>query len=96
MANYISQITPEMTATVEKLRADNFSNATPEEIEIYAQWTSLVSAHKEEIANRAEILKQESEERRELERKQAQSAINALDALAELAQAKLEAVINES
>ena len=92
MPGFISQITPEMTATVDRLKATNFENATPEEIEVYAEFKSLISAHQTEAANRREIMQRESAERLELDRKQAQSAMNALDSLAELAQAKLKAV----
>lgn len=94
MSGYIDAITPEMTATVDRLRAENFENATPEEIELYAEWTRIHALHHEEFLQNAELRKRESDERRELFRQQADSAMNALDALAELAKAKLKAVEN--
>lgn len=96
MQNYLDDITPEMTATVDKLKANNFEGATPEEIETYAQFVSLTSAQRKETEYRKEIMERQSIEQLELDKKQAQSAINALDALTELAKAKLKAVENES
>lgn len=94
MSEYMENITPEMTHIVDKLRMSNFENATAEEIEVYAEWTKLHALHHEEFAQKAEERKAESDERRELFKQQAQSALNALDSLAELAKAKLKAVEN--
>lgn len=93
---YIDEITPEMCKTVDSLKARNFADATPEEIETYANWSRLMAMHDEDLRAKTEMRQRESEERRQLNRQQAQSAMNALDALAELAQAKLKAVENES
>ena len=88
------KITAEMTRTVDKLIATNFENATPEEIQMYSDFNVARAKHAEELQARREVLKQESDERNELIRQQAESAMNALDALTELAQAKLKAVEN--
>ena len=93
---YISEITPEMVQTVDKLKSSNFEGATQEEIETYGNWCKLMALHDAELMDRSEQRRQESEQRMELNRQQAQSAINALDALTALAQAKLKAVENES
>lgn len=93
---YINEITPEMTQTVDKLKASNFEGATPEEIEIYANWSRLIALHDADLKEKSEIRKQESAQRMELNRQQAQSAIDALETLTALAYAKLKAVENES
>lgn len=93
---YINEITPEMVQTVDKLKASNFEGATQEDIEVYGNWCRLMALHDAELKERSEQRRQESEQRMELNRQQAQSAINALDALTALAQAKLKAVENES
>lgn len=94
MSNHLKEATPEMIATVNKLKQTDFENATQEEIETYARFSSIIALHEDDIENRREIRQAESEERRELARQQAESAMNALDALAELAKAKLKAVEN--
>lgn len=94
MSEYLSEITPDMVKTVDKLKSTNFEGATPEEIEIYSEFNRLTALHSEELAQRVKIHKQEADERRALFKAQADSAINALDSLAALAQAKLKAVEN--
>lgn len=90
--NYVKEITPEMVQTVDRLKASNFANATAEEIELYAEYNRLLALSNEDLKNRSETRKNESQARLELFEKQAQSAINALDALTELAKARLKAV----
>lgn len=90
----IKGITAEMTKTVDKLLATNFENATPEEIEAYAEWTRIFAMNDELVKQKQKIREQESARKLELFEQQAQSAMNALDALAELAQAKLKVVEN--
>ena len=90
----IKGITAEMTKTVDKLIATNFENATPKEIEIYAEWTRMFAMNDELVKQKQELRAQESARKLELFEQQAQSAMNALDALTELAQAKLKAVEN--
>lgn len=92
MTNYLAQITPEMTQTVDRLLATNFEGATQEEIELYATYNTLIALHSNEVEERARIRNEEFQQRKELYRQQADSAINALDALASLAQAKLHAI----
>lgn len=94
MENYLQGITPEMTKTVDKLISSNFEDATPEEIEIYGEWNRIHALHDADLQQKAEVRERESAERRELYRQQAESAMNALDALADLAKAKLKAVEN--
>ena len=64
------------------------------EIEIYGEWNRLHALHDADLQQKAEVRERESAERRELYRQQAESAMNALDALADLAKAKLKAVEN--
>lgn len=92
MSTYINEITPEMTKTVDRLINENFENATPEEIEIYAEWTKIHALHDAEFQAKAELRKQENEARIEQFKEQSKKAMDALDALTELAQAKLKAV----
>lgn len=94
MNNYIKEITPEMTETVDKLKRDNFKDATPEEIEVYAEWTRLMTLQSAEFENIRETRKRESEERIKNDAAQAKAAIDALEAQKKLALAKLEAVKN--
>ena len=90
----IKGITAEMTKTVDKLLATNFENATPEEIEAYAQWTKIHALNHELTTQKMELRKRESEQRQELFEQQAKAAQDALEALADLAKAKLKAVEN--
>lgn len=92
MGEYMAQITPEMVKTVEKLTHTNFDGATPEEIMQFSEYNRLMALHDADFQQRTETRRQESEERRALMREQSSSAINALDALADLARAKLKAV----
>lgn len=94
MNNYIKEITPEMTETVDKLKRDNFKDATPEEIEVYTEWTRLMTLQSAEFENIRETRKRESEERIKNDAAQAKAAIDALEAQKELALARLEAVKN--
>lgn len=94
MADFIKEITPEMVQTVDKLKATNFADATAEEIELYAEFNRLIALSNEDLRQRAETRERESNARMQLFQQQAESAINALDALAELAKAKLKAVEN--
>lgn len=93
MAEY-KGITAEMTKTVDRLIASNFENATPEDIETYAEWTKIHALNKESFIRKNELREQESKKRQELFEQQAQTANDALTALAELAKAKLKAVEN--
>lgn len=95
MGDYSKQITREMVELVDRLEHDNFENATPDEIREYAKFQTLIELDREEFRNRHELRVKESTERRELNRRQAESAMNALDALTELAQAKLAAIESE-
>ena len=92
MGDYSKEITREMVELVDRLEHDNFENATPDEIREYAKFQTFIAMDREEFKNRHELRMKESAERRELNRQQAESAMNALDALAELAQAKLAAI----
>lgn len=92
MQNYMKEITPEMTAIVNKLKQTNFKDATPEEIEIYAQWSMLTSLHKQELDTLDEERKQRIKQNMEQSKKESEAAIKALKALADLAEAKLKAV----
>ena len=90
----IKGITAEMTKTVDKLLATNFEGATPEEIEMYAEWTRIFAMNDELVKQKQELRAQETARKLELFEQQAQSATDALDALTELAKAKLKAVEN--
>lgn len=95
MENYIKQITPEMTRTVNELKARNFVDATPEEIELYARWAQLNALQSAEFEQHARLREQESEQRRKAFEEQANTALDALSTLRETALAKLKAVSNE-
>ena len=95
MGDYSKQITREMVELVDRLEHDNFENATPDEIREYAKFQTLIELDREEFRDRHELRMKESAERRELNRQQAESAMNALDSLAKLAQAKLAAIESE-
>lgn len=95
MGDYSKQITREMVEMVDRLEHDNFENATPDEIREYAKFQTLIAMDREEFKSRHEIRTKESAERRELNKQQAESAMGALNALAELAQAKLALVEKE-
>lgn len=94
MENYMKQITPDMIRTVDDLKRREFKDATPEEIETYAQWSRINALQDAEFQHHREVRERESKARKESYEAQAKSAIDALNALADLAKAKLEAVEN--
>lgn len=94
MNNFMKEITPEMTKTVNRLKRDNFKDATPEEIEVYAEWSKLMALQSAEFENIRETRERELAERRENDAAQAKAAIDALEAQRDLALARLEAVKN--
>lgn len=94
MNNYIKEITPAMTETVNRLKRDNFKDATPEEIEVYAEWSRIMALQSAEFESIRETRERESEERIKNDAAQAKAAIDALEAQKELALAKLEMVKN--
>ena len=95
MGDYAKQITREMVELVDRLEFNDFENATADEIKEYARFQTLIALNSEDFKNRHELRVKESAERKEQNRKQAQSAMNALDALTELAHAKLALVEKE-
>ena len=94
MASYLNELSAEMTKTVDKLKKTNFKDATPEEIETYAQWSAIMAAPREDLAHRKQVREAESEKLIAMRQEEKESAINALNALVELAQARLKAVEN--
>ena len=92
MGYYTSAITPEMTQTVDKLRATNFADATPEEIELYAEWTRLFALQEAEFEERKRLREQEADARMKQDQEKHEAAIDALTALTDLAKAKLRSV----
>lgn len=94
MNNFMKEITPEMTETVNRLKRENFKDATPDEVEIYAEWSRIMALQSAEFENIRETRERESEERRKNDAAQAKAAINALEAQRDLALARLEAVKN--
>lgn len=94
MNNYIKEITPAMTETVDRLKRDNFKDATPEEIEVYAEWSRVMALQSAEFESIRETRKRESEERIKNDAAQAKAAIDALETQRDLALARLEAVKN--
>ena len=94
MNKYIKEITSEMTETVDRLKRNNFKDATPEEIEVYAQWSKIIALQSAEFESIRETRERESQERIKNDAAQAKAAINALEAQRDLALARLEAVKN--
>lgn len=94
MNNYIKEITSSMTETVNRLKQSNFENATPEDIEVYAEWSRLMALQSAEFENIRETRERESEERIKNDAAQTKAAIDALEAQRDLALARLEAVKN--
>ena len=94
MNNFMKEITPAMTETVDRLKRENFKDATPDEIEVYAEWSRIMALQSAEFENIRETRERELEERRKNDEAQTKAAIDALEAQKELALAKLEAVKN--
>lgn len=94
MNNYIKEITPAMTEIVDRLKRENFKDATPEEIETYAEWSRIMALQSAEFENIRETRERELEERRKNDKAQTKAAIDALEAQKDLALARLEAVKN--
>ncbi len=92
--NYLHEFTPEMLQSVDALINRNFKDATPVEIELYAQWKTLQALQTDEINSMRETRDAMIQAQIERDEAQAKSAIDALEALADLARAKLKAVEN--
>ena len=92
--NYLKEISPDMTRTVNDLVNRDFENATKEEIEAYAQFQVKIALHADEVeqirAARDEKIKQDKEDSASL----VKASIDALNLLERLAQEKLKAVEN--
>lgn len=95
MRNYTKEITPEMVTTVNRLEKENFENATPDEIKVYGEWMRLNALQDAEFQDARRIREEKHEQDLRLGQEQAEASLNALNALTELAQAKLKAVENE-
>lgn len=94
MRNYMKEITPEMVETVSKLERENFENATPDEIRTYGEWMRLNALQDAEFQDVRRIREEKHEQDLKLGQEQAEASLTALNALTELAQAKLKAVEN--
>ena len=94
MRNYTKEITPEMVNTVSRLEKENFENATPEDIRIYGEWMRLNALQNAEFQDARRMREEKHEQDLKLGLEQAEASLNALNALTELAQAKLKAVEN--
>ena len=94
MNNFIKRVTPEMTATVDKLKNANFENATPEEIETYAEWSQIMALQSAEFESIRETREKEAAERRKNDADLTKAALGALEAQTNLALAKLEMLKN--
>ena len=94
MNNFMKEITSEMTETVNRLKRENFKDATPDEIETYAEWSRIMALQSAEFESIRETRNAELEERRKNNAAQAKAAIDALEAQRDLALARLEAVKN--
>lgn len=89
---HIKGITPEMTKTVNRLLENDFKDATADEIKQYAEFVKLNALQSAEFednrAARESLVKADIENNK----RESEAAITALEALTELAQAKLKAV----
>lgn len=94
MNNFIKEITPAMTETVDRLKRDNFKDATPDEIEVYAEWSRIMALQSAEFESIRKTRERELEERRKNDEAKTKAAIDALEAQRDLALARLEAVKN--
>ena len=94
MNNFMKEITSEMTETVNRLKRENFKDATPEDIEVYAEWSRIMALQSAEFENIRETRERELEERRKNDAAQTKAAIDTLEAQKDLALARLEAVKN--
>lgn len=94
MNNFMKEITPAMTETVDRLKRENFKDATPDEIEMYAEWSRIMALQSAEFESIRETRNAELEERRKNNDAQTKAAIDALEAQKDLALARLEAVKN--
>lgn len=92
--NYLKEISPDMTRTVNDLVNRDFENATKEEIEAYAQFQVQLALHADEVeqirAARDEKIKRDKEDSAAL----LKASMDALNSLEKLAQEKLKAVGN--
>lgn len=94
MRNYTKEITPEMVNTVSRLEKENFENAAPEDIRVYGEWMRLNALQDAEFQDARRMREEKHEQDLKLGQEQAEASLSALNALTELAQAKLKAVEN--
>ena len=94
MISYMGEITAEMVETVDKLKRTNFEGATPDEMALYTEYVRLNALQDAEFKDTQARREQRAKERREANQRKTDAAVNALEALADLARAKLKAVEN--
>lgn len=92
--NHMSKITPEMTKTVDSLIKRNFEDATKEEIETYTQFQVYMALHDQEIEEKRRERNERIAASKAATRAETDAAIEALNALAEMANAKLAQIVD--
>lgn len=95
MINYMKQVTPEMTAIVNDLKRRNFEGATPDEIETYANWKSIMTLQSDEMEQLRQKRQEETESRKKAIKEESDKAMNVLNELSDLAKARLKVFENE-
>lgn len=83
---------PEQTRRIDELISSNFADATPEDIQLYAEWKAEEAKSAEEFRQYIEIQQKESEERVKIAREESENAKNALNALVDEALERYKAI----
>ena len=85
----VLEFTAEQMGIIRELKRREFADATPEEIELYAQWTSAQALDSEEFKAETEIKREQAQAETEMRRELAQASLSALEAQRDLALQKL-------
>ena len=94
MLEYLKDFTSEQFRRIEEMQANDFEDATADDIELYAKWKTQNALQDQYFANREAEMRELQQQKAEAFAQQAQTAGEAIEALKEAALAKLELVKN--
>ena len=88
------EYTEQERQTINDITRREFADLTPEEVALYAEWTSTVDYLESDAQAKRDALEQETQARIEATRETEKKALDTLELMAQAARAKLEAVRN--
>ena len=88
------EYTEQERQTINDITRREFADMTPEEVALYAEWTSTADYLESDAQAKRDALEKETQARIEATRETEKKALDTLELMAQAARAKLEAVRN--